>query len=452
MLEVYNLEGKVVEKVELDPSLFDGKVNEALLWEAVKMYEANLRQLRTLLDAQARLLTVAEQTAAETRVELERLAEALCPKLVDNLRKGDPLGLSQVPARALADAVLRDVQARLARLSAGEVAGRSVGRLYEEATQQVARLEQELATTRQELATKQAALEQAELRVAVLQQALEDSQRRLGHAQGQPPSEPLPGIPSAGEQQPEPGEGEWLPEWVREWQRKKTYERDVVLLQVLAETGVARRKRAAELFAARLGLERSGGGISRAFQRLTRLGVAEVIEVRTETSGRSTHLLRLTERGRDAYRLLFHADPAPSQTTELLKRHKSPEHALLNLEAADLLREAGYKVDVFPGQIELPGGRLFAPDLAASRGGRTIFVEVERATRKAPDERGRKWDNYYDATGGQFYVVVADRSALDVIKSEILFWAGRRPLVLWMTSVSEARGRKLQRARSDWGY
>lgn len=422
--------------------------------EAVKQaYEANLRQLRTLLDAQARLLTVAEQTAAETRVELERLAEALCPKLVDNLRKGDPLGLSQVPARALADAVLRDVQARLARLSAGEVAGRSVGRLYEEATRQVARLEQELATTRQELATKQAALEQAELRVAVLQQALEDSQRRLGQrqvspatpapaAQGQPPSEPLPGIPSAGEQQPEPGEGEWLPEWVREWQRKKTYERDVVLLQVLAETGVARRKRAAELFAARLGLEPSGGGISRAFQRLTRLGVAEVIEVRTETSGRSTHLLRLTERGRDAYRLLFHADPAPSQTTELLKRHKSPEHALLNLEAADLLREAGYEVDVFPGQIELPGGRLFAPDLAASRGGRTIFVEVERATRKAPDERGRKWDNYYDATGGQFYIVVADRSALDVIKSEILFWAGRRPLVLWMTSVSEARGRK----------
>ncbi len=43
VLEVYNLEGKVVEKIPVDSSLFDGKVNESLLWEAVKMYQANMR-------------------------------------------------------------------------------------------------------------------------------------------------------------------------------------------------------------------------------------------------------------------------------------------------------------------------------------------------------------------------------------------------------------------------
>ncbi len=43
-LEVYNLEGKVVDRINLDPEIFDGKVNQALLWELVKMYLANKRQ------------------------------------------------------------------------------------------------------------------------------------------------------------------------------------------------------------------------------------------------------------------------------------------------------------------------------------------------------------------------------------------------------------------------
>ena len=97
-------------------------------------YEASLRQMRTLLDAQARLREVAEQTAGETRDELERLAEALCPQLVDELRKGHPLGLSQVNAQDLADVVIRDAQRRLSRLGVAEVAGQSLEELYEQVT------------------------------------------------------------------------------------------------------------------------------------------------------------------------------------------------------------------------------------------------------------------------------------------------------------------------------
>jgi len=44
ILDVYSLDGKKIGDIELDSTLFDGKVNESLLWEAVKMYEANLRQ------------------------------------------------------------------------------------------------------------------------------------------------------------------------------------------------------------------------------------------------------------------------------------------------------------------------------------------------------------------------------------------------------------------------
>ncbi len=43
-LPVYGLDGKVVDNIQLDKDLFDGTVNEQLLYEAIKMYEANKRQ------------------------------------------------------------------------------------------------------------------------------------------------------------------------------------------------------------------------------------------------------------------------------------------------------------------------------------------------------------------------------------------------------------------------
>ena len=42
-IPVYDLSGKVVENIQLDEKLFDGKVNMTILWEAKKMYEANMR-------------------------------------------------------------------------------------------------------------------------------------------------------------------------------------------------------------------------------------------------------------------------------------------------------------------------------------------------------------------------------------------------------------------------
>ncbi|MFA5094101.1 MAG: 50S ribosomal protein L4 [Candidatus Omnitrophota bacterium] len=43
-LAIYNIKGQSVGKVELDKKIFDGKVNEAVLYQVVKMYEANQRQ------------------------------------------------------------------------------------------------------------------------------------------------------------------------------------------------------------------------------------------------------------------------------------------------------------------------------------------------------------------------------------------------------------------------
>ncbi|MFH0771241.1 MAG: 50S ribosomal protein L4 [Candidatus Omnitrophota bacterium] len=43
-IAVYNTKGQSVGKMELDKNIFNGKVNEAVIYQAIKMYEANLRQ------------------------------------------------------------------------------------------------------------------------------------------------------------------------------------------------------------------------------------------------------------------------------------------------------------------------------------------------------------------------------------------------------------------------
>ena len=43
-LKVWNQEGKIVEEIELNPKIFDGKVNHALIYQAVVTYLANQRR------------------------------------------------------------------------------------------------------------------------------------------------------------------------------------------------------------------------------------------------------------------------------------------------------------------------------------------------------------------------------------------------------------------------
>lgn len=43
-LAVYNIEGKEVEKIKLDASIFDGVVNEAAIYQAINAYQANQRK------------------------------------------------------------------------------------------------------------------------------------------------------------------------------------------------------------------------------------------------------------------------------------------------------------------------------------------------------------------------------------------------------------------------
>jgi hypothetical protein len=405
-------------------------------------YETSLRQMRTLLDAQASLREVAEQRAARSRAELERLAEALCPHLVDDLRRRHPLGLSQIEARYLTDAVTREVQRRLARLGVAEVAGQSIEELYEEATAELVQLRGENARLQGELDDAQEECERVTLRLKLLQQSLEDAERRIGglHSASSIGDTDTPA--RAWETAAVPAEE--LPDWLSKWRRQNSHERDLVLLSVLAETGVASRDEAAHLFAIRLELKPGSSSVKRAFERFqAKLGLIEIIDCGPDEQANSgQELVRLTERGRDACRLLLGLEPVPSQATELLARHGSANRVGLSIEAATLLTEAGYEVDLLPATLHLPGNRGLRPDLLACRQGRTLTVAVETGRPTQGESADSRWQDYRDAGGGQLYVVVPNKQALDNVKSEILFCMGTRDAVLWMADLSAPRGKR----------
>lgn len=63
----------------------------------------------------------------------------------------------------------------------------------------------------------------------------------------------------------------------------------------------------------------------------------------------------------------------------------------IKAQTADVLREAGYQVNLTPPDVNLPDGGLFHPDLVITdEQGATHFVEVERDVDKNLEQRQAK--------------------------------------------------------------
>ena len=427
--------------------------------------EVTERQLRSLLEAQTALRKRAEEVARQARAALERVAEALCPEAVDRARQVNPSGLASLTPDDLAALIIREVGSRLRRLEVAGAAGQSLEGALAEARAQADRLREEVAALRRELASERAARQAAETRAAVLERMAE---RSVAPAAPPPPSPPPPTLPfpsptpspmvDADEERPPASPApeaavrpELLPAWMQEWMATKFFDRDRAALWVLGSTGVARRMDASALVAQAFGVEPGSGSVSRTFDRLRKLELVEVVEAQTvdERGSATWHLYRLSQKGEDAFRLLFGQDPAPSQTTRLLNRHKSPEHVLLILAAADLFTAAGWKADPLPDPVPLPDGSRYEPDLVVVGETETLFVECERATLKNDAERSAKWRRCYEATRGDICIVVPDAKALEAIRSEVLFWLnaqGLRKFRLRMTALASATPQNL------WSY
>jgi hypothetical protein len=245
------------------------------------------------------------------------------------------------------------------------------------------------------------------------------------------------------------------PDWMMEWRQSETFERDARILTMIGETGLARRPLIEAQAAEKLGIKKAGGSLQALITRLTDLQLIETFRPwgadGAGTGGRFPDLVRLAERGQMAYWLLTGENPSVNEYDLLLERHVSPEHTLLNMQAADVLREAGYQVNLTPPDVNLPDGGLFKPDLVLIDGqGTLLFVEVERDTDKNVEQRQAKWRNFHQASGGRMFVVCDNRSCMRNIRSEINYCLGNILLVISLTNLADLQAGKRGEGDGIW--
>ena len=429
-------------------------------WDKM-LEEASYRQVKSLLKAQTHIRKSAERMAKDARKAMEDLVITFAPNEVNKFSLASPHGIDMLDIHELARMTKEAVREHTNDLKERtRYAERKVAKLEEENE----RLRGEIEWARQNWPEQ----EKKPLPDELLEEEEETdgvwhvpprpkpeprrptwapSPRRMSqprsrdgaYQQEMPPWRMLQARPAP----PKPAAeiGIW-PGWALEWQKESKNlkrDRDVVLI---VGTGLALQRDVDEQLAQWWNIKPGSGSIRRAFGRVEAAGLIEVIKPRRETQGwRPKYMIRLTERGKDVYKLFRGESPGPSHATALLKRHKSKEHAALNLEAAELLWRAEYEVKLFPENVSLESGKVYQPDLliAEQDGGEILYVECERATYKNPGERSQKWKIYYAATDGHFCVITPSEEATVAIEEEILDWVGDRPLTLWMGDMKRSQ-------------
>ncbi len=434
-------------------------------WDKM-LEEASYRQIKSLLKAQTHIRKSAERMAKDARIAMEDLVIAFAPNEVNKFSLAGPYGIDMLDVHELArmtkEAVRKHTDDLKERTSYAE---RKVAKLEEENE----RLRGEIEWARQNWPEQEKTLLPDELSVEEEEETggvwhvpprpkpeprrpvWAPSPRRMtqprsrdgAYQQEMPPWRMLQARPAP--PKPAADVGIW-PGWALEWQKesKNLYrDRDVVLI---VGTGLALQRDVDKQLAQWWNIKPGSGSIRRAFGRVEAAGLIEIIKPHQDTrKWRPKYMIRLTERGKDIYKLFRGEPPGPSHATALLKRHKSKEHAALNLEAAELLWRAEYEVKLFPDTVSLESGKVYQPDLliAEQDGSEILYVECERATYKNPKERSQKWKLYYAATAGHFCVITPSEEATVAIEKEILDWVGDRPLTLWMGDMEKSRGTKI---------
>ena len=376
---------------------------------------------RLFLQAQMQRLEelkeMAEERARAAMAALHRLARDLIPAAYDEARRD---GVLPSTPEELASFIVEKVQARLFALEIRARASRidpgEVERLQEELRRAQAwkekaeTLEGEVALLRQRLEAKEKEVSDLRERLARAEEDLRQARAVVARSASSSPPPSSDGLSPAA----------------------------LAALRVLGETGACLRKPVTERLLAEGVLAQES---VKPFRELEAAGLLEQHKPKVESVGNTPYLLRLTERGMEVYRERFGAEPVEPCLDVLLRRHKSIEHVWLNLKAARVLEDFGYAVDVAPSAVRTEDGRQIAPDLAATKEGKTIYVECER-TAKRGEAFARKIGNMLRLNGDALYFVVPDTAMQSTVVSLVGEWAYReqRKVTLHVCNLAKLKG------------
>jgi hypothetical protein len=251
------------------------------------------------------------------------------------------------------------------------------------------------------------------------------------------------------------------PDWMQEWRSGRTFAKESAALILMGETCKCLRPTLIDLLARKLNLSPTNSSLSEAFNRLLNLdasgGLIEFLDVFTQpgasTGGNHPDIVHLTERGRNAYQYLTGQPVLENEYERLIRKHKTPEHTVLNIQAGEALVElGGYQILEQAPDIQLPNGSLFIPDLIAldKTTGEMIFIEVERDTNKDRNVRTMKWKNIMNATNGNIYVICDNISCERAIQTEINRALGESRFNSHLTNLNSLRKGKRGQDGGIW--
>jgi hypothetical protein len=218
------------------------------------------------------------------------------------------------------------------------------------------------------------------------------------------------------------------PAWMVEWRKKTTFDRDAAIISLMGETGISRRPLIIQLAASRMGIKPENSAIVDAINRVEKREMIEKLEIfekrGSETGGVNPFLYRLTEQGRQAFWLLTGKNALDCEFDVLMRRHKTPEHTLLNMRVREFLEDHKvYQVLLESTALVLPDGHKFEPDITAKdlATGELVYIEVERDANKDTQSRVQKWQSLYAASNGNIRVICDKPSFMRKLASEINF-------------------------------
>ena len=206
------------------------------------------------------------------------------------------------------------------------------------------------------------------------------------------------------------------PDWFREWQTGRGYENEERVIRLIGESGLARRPAIVAL--AQKVYQMGTSSFHYSLDRLIERKMIEKAAPVEKTASIVIDLLILTEFGKAAYQQTTGQVAAESEYA-IFAHHSSPEHALLILEAADVLNAENYQVMLKDAEnILLENGSQVRPDLVArSPEGKIVFIEVERDAYKGTP-RVEKWRNLHTATHGELYIICENYACLCQVRNE----------------------------------